>query len=188
MLDRDFLHAFKEANEITFDTTLSWLVHEYNKLIDIHKDRLPKRAVKNEYPQFLWFAPPFHTKAHDNILRANFTKSLKAIVGGNNNYMMLHLKKVWDENDRNLMKHGCFTEVVITKYWESLDSAFSFWCTHLAPQSGKVKQQQADKQSQSGLKAFIRHTPFSRFRWHSDDYRQRKSLPPPPPLHRTQHC
>ena len=174
VVDRDMLHALKDANEVIYDKALEWLIQEYNKLIDIQKDRLPKRAIKEEYPQFVWFAPPFHIKAHDNFLRAKFTKSLNAITGSKNNHMMLHLKKIWDENDRSLKKHGRLTEVGVTRYWEALDSAFTFWCMHLAPQGGKVKQQQqSSKRHQGGFQSLFRGSnPFSKFKWQSEGYCQ----------------
>ena len=37
---------------------IHWLSAELNKITKIHKDRLPVKAVRCNYPSFVWISPP----------------------------------------------------------------------------------------------------------------------------------
>ena len=74
---------------------IHWLVTESNKLVEIHKENLPEKAIRETFPSFLWMAPPQNARFTNNALRGKFTKSLKTLLDLQERHMMLKLKKVW---------------------------------------------------------------------------------------------
>ena len=111
---------------------LHWLITEINKVVEIHKDKLPQKSIKANYPPFVWMAPPQNINVPDNILRGKFTQSLKANLEIQENHMMLKPKKIWDYQDSTLFRNGSFTDIGFKTFCKSFDSAIEFWCKHLA--------------------------------------------------------
>ena len=145
LMDADILSCTKDEQMTVYTSLINWLAVEFNKLVNIHKDRLPMRAVKGEYPHFVWIAPLRHVNVKNNYYREKITSSIKTVTSTFNNHIMLQLKKIWDAEDRTLFKHKRLTEIGLGKYWESVDSAIEFWCKHLAPQS-RLQSATADRQ------------------------------------------
>ena len=112
---------------------IHWLVSEINKIVEIHKGRLPLKAVKDTYPSFLWFAPALNMNFSDNVLRGKFTRSLKANLEIQPNHMMMKLNKIWEYQDPILVRYDTVTPTSFNKFWRSIDSAIEFYFSHLAP-------------------------------------------------------
>ena len=112
---------------------IHWLAAEFDKFIGIHKERLPQKSVKAEYPSFLWIPPAQNVNFSNHSLRGKFAKSLKSSLEIMPNHMMLKLIKVWNYEDSTLARNNNYTTPGFIKFWESLDSAEQFWCKTLAP-------------------------------------------------------
>ena len=54
----DLIKDIDATVSYVFGALLHWLVTEFDKLVEIQKDRLPFKARKLEYPTFLWMSPP----------------------------------------------------------------------------------------------------------------------------------
>ena len=105
ILDDDLIQGMN--SKFDFDLQLhvltTWLVTEFEKAIATYKDFLPQRAKRQNFPHFLWIAPPTHCNfgAESNNLRLAQTKCLAEIVSTKKNMTMLKMIKVWEHEDRN---------------------------------------------------------------------------------------
>ena len=168
--DNDLINYVKKSSSYVYGTLIHWLAAEFNKMVDIQKDRLPKKAVKKENPTFIWIAPPQHMEFPDNEERVKFTGSLKRSLDIQPNHLMLQMKKIWHYEDRFTYQMFSFTELGFTKYWASVDSALQFWEQHLAP---KKKLQMKMKRKMEALPVLFEQ-PFNRndaFKWRRNDFR-----------------
>ena len=60
---------------------INWLALEIFRLIQLHLDRLPRKAKKSNYPSIIWINPPIHKNFGDNnVLRKKFASSLDNIL------------------------------------------------------------------------------------------------------------
>ena len=112
---------------------MHWLASEFDKIVSVHKENMPNKAIRSEYPSFLWLAPPQHKNFHDNHLRSKMTRSIKSALIQQKSHMMLTLKKIWDYENGSLHFHNKFTSIGFETFWQSADSAIQFWDRHLAP-------------------------------------------------------
>ena len=93
-----------------YGRVIHWLASEFDKIIEIYKDKLPKKSLRPEYPKFLWMAPPIHKHFHDNTQCNKMGNSIKSTLDILSNHWMLRLKKFWDYNDSHIFKNSSFTE------------------------------------------------------------------------------
>ena len=122
-----------------YDHVIHWLADEFNKIIEVKKDTLHFRAIKHEFPAFIWMAPPQNMGFEDNEFRAKFTRSLKNVLTVLDNHTMLKLKKIWSFDEPTLFAENKFTKRGFRCYWYSVDSAIEFWHNHLATKKSRPK-------------------------------------------------
>ena len=83
ILDNDLILATKYTGFGTSDIygrIIHWLSNQFAKLVAIQKDRLPKKALKPDYPTFIWMAPPTNVRFPDNESRIKMAKSIKNVI------------------------------------------------------------------------------------------------------------
>ena len=94
----------KQAISVNLGTLLNWLVNEVHRCIETHKEFLPLKAKKHDFPHVLWIAPPLHCNFSDNCneCRVKFNKCLKSIISLFPEMTTLRMVKLWDIEDNNL--------------------------------------------------------------------------------------
>ena len=165
-----------------------WLAAEFNKICEIHKERLPAKAIRKTYPKFIWITPQQHKNFSNSTARGKMAKAMKSALIPQSDHIVLNLKKNWDHSDSSLVQNNRITHNGYKKYWMSFDSAMEFWDRHLS--SKAVVTQAQYKPHSQGYEHSSRHTPDlmkkffdnnrnDRFHWNSH-YEQRRPLPMPP--------
>ena len=127
---------------ISMGRLVHWLTSEIDKLIEIHKDRLPKKTIKKGYLQIIWFSPLQHAGFADNMYRNKMTQSIKSGLRQQVDHISLSPKKFWSFHDSSLISEGRVTKAGYRTFWKSFDSAIEFWCKHLAPKKEQFMSQQ----------------------------------------------
>ena len=117
-------------------TSLKWLANEYHRIILAHKDKLPEKAKKFNYPQILWISPPRHALFNDNNKRKKFDSCLAGVAPLFPEMNVLRLKQKWEFNDGKLAVVNQKGEYRITssgynRYWEAIDNAIQYWDTRV---------------------------------------------------------
>ena len=143
--DNDLINSVKYKDYGVSDIygrLVHWLASEIDKLIEIHKDRLPKKAIKKGYPQIIWFSPLQHAGFADNMYRNKMTQSIKSGLRQQVDHISLSPKKFWSFHDSSLISEGRVTKAGYRTFWKSFDSAIEFWCKHLAPKKEQFMSQQ----------------------------------------------
>ena len=135
LIDTDLTCDIDSHISFTFGSDMNWLLTEIDKLLEIHKDRLPCKGRKPGYPTFVWMSPPQHKTFNDNDIRAKIDKVLRNSINARKNHTMMRMKKYWDYNDLALVKGKGFSSYGWDTFWMSIDSAVQFWDRHLAPKS-----------------------------------------------------
>ena len=174
ILDNDLLNGIPKARSYIIGAALHWLISEFNKIIDIHRDRLPERAKKADYPTFIWMGAPFHRNFKDNDEREKFNDNLREALMGHKNHIMLHPKQGWDPDDISLFKNGTFSKMGFGHYWSAVDSTFKFWCSHLAPKGESFSRKLSTDHAQDDRR--------QRNNDRGDDNFRRLSVPPRRPM------
>ena len=107
-----------------------WIEYLANNLADmvkVKKEKLPKKAIKYEYPLFYWVAAPFHCWFADNTARAKFNNTLEATLKLYHNMRVVKLREVWDYDNNHLVSGaGRITSYGKSKYWFSVDASLKF--------------------------------------------------------------
>ena len=164
---------------------IHWAAEKFNHVISSYKDKLPKRCKKEQYPNFVWMAPPQHKNFENNNLRGKFTKSLKSTLGFQSKHMMLKLLKVWQYEDSSLVNENRYTSNGYRDFWLSLDSAIEFWSNNLAPKPKSAIQREQKREHHTSLnqhnddeRFFIRPANFyqDRYHWTPRQKEDRRSL------------
>ena len=143
-----------------------WMATEFNKIVEIHKDRLTNKSKKKNYPSFMWIPPPLHANFEDNTLRNKFAKSIKSSLHIQPHHMMLKLLKVWNYEDTSLAKANRYTLPSYKAFWKSLDSATEFWMKNLAPRNASAESTLEQQQGTNEPRRFnrpVHHAGFHRF-------------------------
>ena len=186
ILDNDLIKHADRNSSYVYSTLIHWLASEFNKIVEVQKDRLPIKAKKLDGPTFIWIAPPQNINFVDNDERVKMEKSMRKMINIQNNHMLLRMVNIWEPNNRNLYWKGKFTEVGFEKLWYSIDSAIQFWEQHLAPK-GKLRKYDEAKRSYSSFSG-RRFEGFNKFgsnpfKWSKDNRRrdEGRKLPTPPP-------
>ena len=135
ILDDDVIESIKFRGKdlhILFEKMVKWLASEFNKLVEIHKEKLTPKAVRKDYPTFICLTPPQNIKFRNNDLRALFARSTRNALMAYPGHISLQLKKIWEFKDSALFANY-FTNIGFKNYWRSVDSAIQFWIKQLAP-------------------------------------------------------
>ena len=117
---------------------IHWLASEFNKIVESHKDILPKKAKKMNYPTFIWIALPTYCNFDNNHIRQKLSASMKTTLEIQKQHIMLKMLKIWEFSDRNAYRDGHYTQIGFEMYWKSIDLAIQFWDTNLVPKGVKV--------------------------------------------------
>ena len=147
---------------------LDWIQTEFDRMVEIHKDRLPNKAKKAAYPHFIWIEPPLNDNFNNNESRRKFNRALNTVTALHQNTSVLQLKKVWSEHDLQLylQKEDRYTSSGLHSYWEAVDKAIKYADTLLM----KKKQRNA-KMSSATQAVPINHEcgncgrPNDRYHW-----------------------
>ena len=121
-------------------TLIYWMISEFNKIVEMQKDVLPRKAVKPEYLTFIWIAPPLNVNFVNNDYRQTITTCIKDATEVHSCHIMMKMVKVWDSKDQLLYRNGRFTEIGFSRYWAAIDSAVQFWDKHLVPKGGQMQK------------------------------------------------
>ena len=111
---------------------VDWIMREHNRIVMTHKEFLPDKAKRRNYPQFIWIEAPLHQNFNsvDNDLRERFNTCLRTISKSHKNTSVLELKKVWDKSNPNLYLnetiHSRFTAEGLKTYWLAVDCTLKF--------------------------------------------------------------
>ena len=117
----DIQSATSILNEI-----IPWLFKEIAKLIQIRKDQLPRKAVKEGYPQIYWMEAPQHVNFSNNMIRRKFNSVVQNVAMRYANMRIARMKKIWDPEEKYLFMNSRFSADGLMKYWESIDNAIEF--------------------------------------------------------------
>ena len=103
-----FLSKIQSSHTITpddakpaFEKMIRWLMNQYDRLLSLQKDMLPKKAKKHE-TYFIWVQPPSHIHMRNAELRELFGSCLESIATAHKNTFALKLIKIWDQEDPTL--------------------------------------------------------------------------------------
>ena len=104
---------------------INWLMKEHNRIISVHKEKLPEKCKKAFYLQIVWIELPLHCNFNedDQNLRGKFNTALREVGKLHENVSVLELKKVWNSNDDDLYsrEHNRFTAEGYKTYWLAID-------------------------------------------------------------------
>ena len=181
ILEDDLTENINRHISYIYGVMVHWLSSELNKCVSNHKDHVPPRAKRADYPTFIWLAPTQNINYNNNEKRAKMEKTLKTMLDVPKSHIMMRLIKVWEFSDQNAFRNGHMTELGFNKFWKSVDSAIQFWDRHLAPQSNKTFNTGLNQTEPS----FTMKKSFSndKFHWNKDQHRPRghynRQLPPP---------
>ena len=111
-------------------------------LVLSHKEALPAKSNKFNYPTILWSLTPLNRNFPENwnTYRRKFNNCLEACSVLYGEMQILRLKKFWDYNDETLIRDRKFTANGYQMLWNSIYSAFQHWDTFMFSKSLKQKQ------------------------------------------------
>ena len=112
--DDDLIHYFNyDGQGLTkpYGRLINNIMHEFDKLISVQKEFLPKRSRRPNYPSIIWIEPPLHDNFVNNQEQLKFIRVLNDVAKFHEGTVVLKLKKVWDQTDSNLFSShfGRFT-------------------------------------------------------------------------------
>ena len=134
IIDDDIVHDVKSHTSYIFGALLHWLLIEFDRIIESHKDNLLVKARRPEYPTFIWISPPLNVAFTNNAIRQKMDKVMKNTIDQHRGHILLRLKKVWEFNNHSYFNKAV-TPLCLEAFWRSVDSAVQFWDQHLAPKS-----------------------------------------------------
>ena len=145
-----------------FDIVLDKMFNNIRKAIQAYKEFLPKKGRKPEYPHILWIEPPLHCHftPTGNHRRQLFNESLRTSASKQAGVSVLHLKKIWDPDNRLLFlaEQERFTADGIMTYWSAVKNTIRYCITVIDRNKAKAikgirkfypAQRNTDKQSMS---------------------------------------
>ena len=186
VLDNDLIrftgHTEAGISSILKDL-LQWMVKEINEVLTEHKEKLPKKLFKADYPKILWAESPLHTNFEDDHLRSKFNSVLMDVMVNSKGMGVLRLKKEWSNGNNKFFNQNRFTSAGLDAYWGSIDAAFKHWDTMVAVKNkpfhnlqeprDAVKQRKQNENSYSSTEAQQEVQPYyhkfphyyNRFKW-----------------------
>ena len=104
-----------------------------------HKENLPTRSKKHNYPALLWACAPLHDDFPRNWNRERCCCNalLEKLTISFQDMYVLKLVKFWDSEDPALFTDRRFTAAGLAAIWASIDSAFRHWDTFIYPKNKK---------------------------------------------------
>ena len=122
-----------------------WLCSEIHKVIWAYKDKLPAKAVKDNYPHILWIEPPLHKNFRNNDKCKKFVSSLDGVIKKlySSDMTIFQMRKIWDYEDSILFlaNQQRFTVEGHTRYWQAIDHLVKLWDTFLSKKKKPQKVQ-----------------------------------------------
>ena len=145
VLDDDLINFFDYPDtgiSKSLGKLIDHLMKEFNKLVAIQKEFLPKRARKPSYPSIIWIEAPLHNNFANNAERVKFNRELNNVVRFHEHSYVLKLKKIWDPSDTSLYaaEYSRYTNEGLTSYWIAVDYTIKFMDTILLKKTRKPKQ------------------------------------------------
>ena len=113
-----------------FVVVMQYLLEAIHHMVTAYKTNLPKKAIRDWYPQMIWILPPHHKYFSNNMKREQFSTAIEQILQDQFSHTCaLHLKKVWDEHDEGLYykEQRCYSQKGLHSYWTAIDAAVKFW-------------------------------------------------------------
>ena len=143
---------------------MKWLLNQVRKAIEVRKDQLQPKSIKEDYPVVYWIEAPQHINFNNNLQRRKFNSAIQNESSVLMNMRIMRMKKVWDPEETGLFipSSNCFTSDGIFKYWGSIDNALEF--------NDKKKVEAAGKKFDLNKKAGkpVRSR-FNKYRWQKGD-------------------
>ena len=156
VLDDDIIRHTKineESASIMLNKMIPWLMKEIHKLVDIRKNQLPAKAVRDNFPMIYWMEAPQHIHFKNNMVHRKFNSVVQSETSRYQYMRIARMKKVWDAEDKHLFYDGRFTPEGLMKYWGSIDNAIEF----------NIKNKFKSTQMQKG--EFLSGNNRDRFHW-----------------------
>ena len=133
VLEEDLLKAinhYKVGASLAIEPCVHWLMSELHELSTKYKTKLPTKARKFRYPQFLWISAVFHDGFKSgNYYREKFNTCLMQTSSKFREMHVLHLS-AWNTQDSGNMSNFSFTPHGHMKYWSAVKNAFQAWDKH----------------------------------------------------------
>ena len=129
VLDNDIVKStnhYETGAALAMGPQIDWLATELHRITTAHKERLPTRARKFRYPQFLWVTAIKHDKFSDNEFREKFNDGVVSVAALHREMHVLKLHS-WDPMDRNAVSKRRLNAIGQARYWECVNDAFQAW-------------------------------------------------------------
>ena len=159
---------------------MEWLGNEIIKILAAYKDKLPKKAIREGYPQVLWIEPPLNKNfgKEDNFKRKKFSAAIDKICKLFQNMTVLQLRKIWDYEDSNLFLAEAhrFTAEGYNLYFQAVDAVLKLWDNYLCQKILKkalkteVKTQELVSDAGDGFEAKKNENKNKNNAWHKCHY------------------
>ena len=151
---------------------INWIMREHNKIIEIYKEFLPKKAKRTHLPHIVWIQLPLHNSFHNNDMHEKFNTSLITVAKMHDNVSVLVLKKVWDPQDTKLYVKEAdrFTNKGLKTYWEAIDRMLKFCDTTILKRIAKleIKESPFNVDKHQGRNRIAKVNPF---KWRRSDWK-----------------
>ena len=108
---------------------IKYMCNMTRRMIKSIKEKLPKKALKNEdWPYVMWIVPPEHTNFENNRLRQIFGNVMEQEVRCFDKMYALRLKQVWHKDDPALVSTDTheFLPEGHRQYWQAVDRSIRF--------------------------------------------------------------
>ena len=174
ILDNDLIKFVNIASfgiSVIYGRIIHYMCDEIMKLLTSKKEKLPKRATRDQFPHVIWIVPPFHSFFTDNPQCAKLGKALDNTVVLFKNMWSLKLKKIWDSQDSTLYVKDShrFTVTGLMTYWMAVDRTIKFWDTSLI-------NPPTLKPNHNPPKTFNNNKDFHRRRkWHNPSFQKQRT-------------
>ena len=175
VLDDDLIKYYgpdedTESLTMAFKRLINELMTEFRKVISTQKERLPKKAQRQFYPQFIWIQAPLNCQFDNNRERELFNQSLTNASKFQENVSVLELKKIWDRENTRLYVGEArrYTSEGLSTYWAAIDCTVRFMDTILFQkiEARATKKARMEKSHEEDPK---------RFKWESDSYKRKSN-------------
>ena len=130
VLDNDliqYLAFIKKGVETLLGEWFEWVMVCFTELCKARCTQLPKKAVRDDYPQLYFVAPPKHKRFGDNNAQQTLLNCMETTVKIYDNVPLIKMIELWNFNDEELVDDdGHITSLGLTTYWVSIDAAVAF--------------------------------------------------------------
>ena len=181
VIDNDILesvHFNKYGTSVLLGILMEWLFNQMYRAIKAYKEFLPKKALRQEYPQLIWIEPPLHKNFADNDRRKKFASALNITAKLYEECTVLQLRKIWETDNVNLYlgAQQRYTVEGYTKYWLAVDNMIKLWDTFLRLKKAKKDGKQLKVDNKLANVSSV--LPVSAYAEHSDTFEENINMPP----------